>query len=61
MDNAAATVYLVATHCALDDGDINAAGRALFHLRRAVAEGASLSAETLAWLSDLDSLYHACI
>jgi protein involved in temperature-dependent protein secretion len=50
---------LMAIHCHLDDGGINEAGRDLFKARKSVEGGDAWTAEELAWLADMDSLYHA--
>lgn len=52
---------LMAIHCHLDDGGINEAARDLYTARKSVAQGNPWTAEELAWLADLDSLFHVMI
>lgn len=47
---------LLAAHCGLDDGDINATGRAIYRLNRAEAIGQLCAAE-ITWLASLRAMY----
>ena len=49
---------LAAIHCHLDDGGINEAAAALYRARKSVEQGDTWSADELAWLADLDGLFH---
>ena len=53
-----ATPLLIEAHCALDDGGVNEAGRALYKARQLRA---SMTSDELAWFVDLESLYLAGI